>query len=57
MGRKVYFSSWLLLQKIETAFETGWCMIKIFRWEGGRGGDAFKPLPLRTTFAFTHPLF
>ena len=25
---------------------------------GGRGGDTFKtPSPLRTTFAFTHPLF
>ena len=33
-----------------------WCMIEIFR--GSMGGDTFKtPSPLRTTFAFTHPLF
>ena len=29
-----------------------------FSGEGGRGGDTFKPpSPLRTAFAFTHPLF
>ena len=39
-----------------TEFREGLCMIKIFR--EGRGGDTFKtPSPLRTTFAFTHPLF
>ena len=33
------------------------CMIKIFHG-GGKGGDTLKtPSPLRTTFAFSHPLF
>ena len=44
------------LSSLLKTFQLLWCMIKIFR--GGRGGDTFEtPSPLRTTFAFTHPLF
>ena len=50
-----FFSCYVMVMKLCTVTEHGKCMIKIFR--GGRGGDTFKtPSPLRTTFAFTHPV-
>ena len=43
------------LDKRKVIFSEAKCMIKIFR--GAGVVIPSKPLPLRTTFAFTHPLF